>query len=79
MKSDDQVQMLQEKMEATTRQWETDKVNWTRKQEQSNGETKMLKDTLSQKELVCTRNVYRKGTLLCYVLAYLFDILTVEH
>jgi len=45
--------MLGEKMEAITRQWETEKANWSRKLEQSSGEIKMLKDTLSQKELVC--------------------------
>lgn len=53
MTSDDDVRMLEENMEDITRQWETDKVNWSRKLEQSAGEIKMLKDTLSQKELVC--------------------------
>lgn len=53
MKSDDHAQMLEENMEAITRQWETDKENWSQKLEQSASEIKMLKDTLSQKELVC--------------------------
>ncbi|KAK2193617.1 hypothetical protein NP493_11g10033 [Ridgeia piscesae] len=52
---DNQEQMLGEKMEAITRQWETEKANWSRKLEQSSGEIKMLKDTLSQKELEMSR------------------------
>ncbi|KAI0237017.1 hypothetical protein LSAT2_012463 [Lamellibrachia satsuma] len=55
VKSDDHAQMLEENMEAITRQWETDKENWSQKLEQSASEIKMLKDTLSQKELEMSR------------------------